>query len=353
MPRRACSARAAASGADIGSAIPHALCPAIATNFRATTSIIRTSKPNGGTTPGNVKSADGHRFGFELTFFRQGVESRRRQNKTLGRARSLSGASGAERSGWRASSTTPSAPAAPDPALQESAQRTAASGMATGKFNGRATNRSCKRWMPASNCSLDLRSEKPPVINGENGVSQKAEGPGRASHYISLTRLATNGRIVLAGKTFDVTGLAWMDHEFFTHQLETQSSRMGLVQRAARRQHGTDALSHSPQGWLDRPLFRRYIRRCARSEHAFAFKRLHAAASGRHLDELGHESDVSDSLENIGSTIWHRVGGEDAAAFAGAGAATHKLSPSYWEGAVTFAGRETARSLYLASAIWK
>jgi len=66
-----------------------------------------------------------------------------------------------------------------------------------------------------------LRSEKAPVIHGENGVSQKAAGPGRASHYISLTRLATKGRIALAGKDFDVEGLAWMDHEFFTHQLES------------------------------------------------------------------------------------------------------------------------------------
>ncbi len=64
-----------------------------------------------------------------------------------------------------------------------------------------------------------LHSEKPPVIQGENGVSQKAAEPGRASHYISLTRLATRGSLVLHGQSFDVTGLAWMDHEFFTGQL--------------------------------------------------------------------------------------------------------------------------------------
>ena len=33
---------------------------------------------------GNVKSADGHRFGFELTFFRQAVNRDAGQNKLLG-----------------------------------------------------------------------------------------------------------------------------------------------------------------------------------------------------------------------------------------------------------------------------
>jgi predicted secreted hydrolase len=58
------------------------------------------------------------------------------------------------------------------------------------------------------------------VIQGQNGVSQKGEGQGCASHYISLTRLGTAGEIELAGQQFQVTGTAWMDHEFFTHQLE-------------------------------------------------------------------------------------------------------------------------------------
>jgi predicted secreted hydrolase len=74
----------------------------------------------------------------------------------------------------------------------------------------------------AENFSFDLslHSEKPPVIHGENGVSQKAEGAGHASHYISLTRIDTKGTITLEGKPYSVEGLSWMDHEFFTHQLD-------------------------------------------------------------------------------------------------------------------------------------
>src|SRR5690242_9900891 len=41
--------------------------------------------------------------------------------------------------------------------------------------------------------ALDLRlvPERPPVVHGERGVSQKAAGAGNASHYYSFTRLAT------------------------------------------------------------------------------------------------------------------------------------------------------------------
>jgi predicted secreted hydrolase len=66
---------------------------------------------------------------------------------------------------------------------------------------------------------LTLESNKVPVIHGTNGISQKADGPGHASHYYSLTRLATNGVIRIGTKTFNATGESWMDHEFGTNQL--------------------------------------------------------------------------------------------------------------------------------------
>jgi predicted secreted hydrolase len=68
---------------------------------------------------------------------------------------------------------------------------------------------------------LTLVSQKPPVIHGENGVSRKGEGRGHASHYYSLTRLKTNGTLTLRGKTVEVTGLSWMDHEFGSTQLSS------------------------------------------------------------------------------------------------------------------------------------
>jgi predicted secreted hydrolase len=66
---------------------------------------------------------------------------------------------------------------------------------------------------------LTLISQKAPVIHGENGISQKGEGRGHASHYYSLTRLTTRGTLAVRGKQFPVSGLSWMDHEFGSTQL--------------------------------------------------------------------------------------------------------------------------------------
>lgn len=61
---------------------------------------------------------------------------------------------------------------------------------------------------------LALTPVKPPVIHGREGVSQKGEGTGYASHYYSLTRLRTTGTMTINGRTRRVEGWSWMDHEF-------------------------------------------------------------------------------------------------------------------------------------------
>ncbi len=68
----------------------------------------------------------------------------------------------------------------------------------------------------AEDFSLDLfvTPEKPPVIHGEGGISRKGSSVGQASHYYSLTRLATTGTITLDGEPLAVSGTSWMDHEF-------------------------------------------------------------------------------------------------------------------------------------------
>jgi predicted secreted hydrolase len=66
---------------------------------------------------------------------------------------------------------------------------------------------------------LSLKSLKPPVLHGQNGLSQKGEGDGRASYYYSLTRMMTDGEITIAGKKEKVRGVSWMDHEFGSNQL--------------------------------------------------------------------------------------------------------------------------------------
>ena len=66
---------------------------------------------------------------------------------------------------------------------------------------------------------LRLTPLKPPVLHGMSGLSQKAEGNGRASYYYSFTRLKTEGELEIAGKSERVRGQSWMDHEFGSNQL--------------------------------------------------------------------------------------------------------------------------------------
>ncbi len=59
-----------------------------------------------------------------------------------------------------------------------------------------------------------LTLKKPPTIHGQEGISRKGAALGQASHYYSLTRLATHGTVWMQDERFDVTGTSWMDHEF-------------------------------------------------------------------------------------------------------------------------------------------
>jgi predicted secreted hydrolase len=67
---------------------------------------------------------------------------------------------------------------------------------------------------------LVLEEGKPPVLHGARGYSRKGAEPGNASIYYSLTRMPTRGEIVFEGRTYHVEGLSWMDHEFGTSFLE-------------------------------------------------------------------------------------------------------------------------------------
>jgi predicted secreted hydrolase len=67
---------------------------------------------------------------------------------------------------------------------------------------------------------LILESQKPPALQGNQGLSQKGPTPGNASFYYSLTRMLTTGTIRVDGQTYAVGGLSWMDHEWGTSALE-------------------------------------------------------------------------------------------------------------------------------------
>jgi predicted secreted hydrolase len=69
--------------------------------------------------------------------------------------------------------------------------------------------------------AIDLRLEpqKPLTAHGDRGLSAKSATPGNASYYVGYTRLRTSGRLVAAGRSFDVSGWSWFDHEWSTSAL--------------------------------------------------------------------------------------------------------------------------------------
>ena len=66
---------------------------------------------------------------------------------------------------------------------------------------------------------LALLPGKPPVLQGEHGLSRKSAELGNASYYYSLTRMPVTGAVRLGDRAFSVEGLAWMDREWSTSAL--------------------------------------------------------------------------------------------------------------------------------------
>jgi predicted secreted hydrolase len=289
---------------------------------------------------GNLKDSSGHEFGFELTFFREALT--REAQKT---------------SDW----------SIPDVYMAH----LALSDISGGKFfhrerlnragpgiaginadTGRIWNGNWQIEWTANEQNLQaisdqfalyfsLESQKLPVIHGIDGLSQKSAGPGHASHYVSLTRLAVNGDIHLGEKLFQVTGTAWMDHEFFTRQLDAD-------------QIGWDWFSLQLDDNTELMLFR--MRRKDGSIDPFS--------SGTYVDATGkttHLLQKDFSLQPLGDT-W--TSDSDHAVYpihwqiivpslkVNLDATTPlrqqeltggtAMSPSYWEGAIRLAGTKGA-----------
>lgn len=67
---------------------------------------------------------------------------------------------------------------------------------------------------------LTVRQSLPPVLNGDQGLSRKSGTVGNASYYYSMPRMATQGTVRVGAETFHVAGLSWFDREWSTSALE-------------------------------------------------------------------------------------------------------------------------------------
>lgn len=297
---------------------------------------------------GNLRASDGHRFGFELTFFRQAVNRARRQGE----------------SPWTVHDVYLAHLALSDldggTFLHEERVNRAGPGLA-GVDAGRGVvwNGNWRVGIEAGTgiqgspfrgtveavadrfaLRLSLQSSKPPVINGLNGVSQKAAGVGQASHYISLTRLLASGAVEAGGRTYEVEGSAWMDHEFFTNQL-------------GRDQRGWDWLSLQLEDGTDLMVYR--LRRSDGTADPFSAGTVvskdgaatHLAANEFAMAATGdtwtsprtratYPISWRVSIPSRGLDLEVRTPLASQELSGGTG-----WTPTYWEGAVTASGRRT------------
>ncbi len=171
---------------------------------------------------GNLKAADGHRFGFELTFFRQAVN--RDSNGSTWNIDDLYMAhlalSDLEKGRFYRYERINRA----GPGIAGIDERTGMIWNGNWQVHLTDAEQSLVGIADKFDLQLTLVPAKPAVINGRDGISRKAEGDGQASHYISFTRLLTSGRIELEGASYQVDGSSWMDHEFFTEAMDANQA---------------------------------------------------------------------------------------------------------------------------------
>lgn len=168
---------------------------------------------------GHLKTAAGESFGYQLTFFRVGL---RKPDPKAGSA-------------WRADTVYFAHLAVTDPnrgvfAFRDKIQRGALglAGAEAGRLKvwlddwlaeDRDGVQHLRAYRDGIGLNLELSPVKPPVLHGEGGYSRKSAAAPVASHYYSITRLATRGTLTVGGRTHEVTGTSWFDREFSTSQL--------------------------------------------------------------------------------------------------------------------------------------
>lgn len=72
----------------------------------------------------------------------------------------------------------------------------------------------CNIRTPKLEMSLRMKQTRAPWMQGQNGYSRKGPKPEQSSYYITLPHMQSEGTVVVDGKSLEVTGTFWMDHEW-------------------------------------------------------------------------------------------------------------------------------------------
>jgi predicted secreted hydrolase len=167
---------------------------------------------------GHLTAANGRRFGYQVTFFRRGIEPEK---------------VGGNPSRWAIRQLYLAHVALSDLDRKRFryAEKTSRAGLGRAGAEAGRLRVWIDRWSAEASASphehhrllaatdefeldLSVTPEKQPVVHGERGVSRKGNAPVQSSHYYSFSRLATAGTLTLNGERLSVQGTSWMDHEF-------------------------------------------------------------------------------------------------------------------------------------------
>ena len=173
---------------------------------------------------GNLRDADGRRFGYQLTFFRRALTPRaaRLERESAFASDQLYMAHlavsdlendriyAAERLS-RAGSGLAGSRSAPLEVWLEDWQLRAAAGA--------GFEASLRAQHADAAIELRVRALRPLVLQGERGYSRKSADGASASHYYSITRLATEGELRIGERRFRVSGQSWLDREWSSQGL--------------------------------------------------------------------------------------------------------------------------------------
>jgi predicted secreted hydrolase len=170
-----------------------------------------------------VDAADGDRFGFQITFFRQGLDpGDPKPGASQLRARQIVAAhlAVADISNQRFEHAERLRRA--DGGLAGFSEKDLDVWLGDWEIESKGPGViSVRARDPQADIGLEieLRPQRELVLHGERGYSRKGADPGNASAYVSRTRLAVAGAIEIGGLRVQVDGAAWLDHEWGTSQL--------------------------------------------------------------------------------------------------------------------------------------
>ncbi|MES2190246.1 MAG: carotenoid 1,2-hydratase [Pseudomonadota bacterium] len=71
---------------------------------------------------------------------------------------------------------------------------------------------------------LQFSETQPVLLQGKQGLSRKGPEEKQASYYYSQPQLATTGTLQVKGQSFEVTGKAWLDHEWSQELLHSAAT---------------------------------------------------------------------------------------------------------------------------------